>query len=84
MPSASEHVDIALSWLIQIKGPVFSTVYVPQGFELFTVHAMQNTSGLIEELCPACSRLTKMDGMGFSYCTWEAWGGTVSNVATEV
>jgi hypothetical protein len=25
-----------------------------------------------------------MDGMGFSYCTWEAWGGTVSNAATEV
>jgi len=60
-----------------------SSVYVPKGFELFALHGT-STSGLIEELCPACSRPTKMDFMGFSYCALEAWGSTVSNVATEV
>ena len=63
--------------LTEIKRLCCSVVLVPKGLNLFALHAMKNISGDIEEPCPACSKSTKMEGMGFYKCIWEAWGGSV-------
>lgn len=57
---------------------LYRLVWVRKGVGIFTLSAMKDRLGILWAPCPECKTPTKMTGMGFCECLWEAWGGKVS------